>query len=118
MKSDFTIVFLGQEPPTTRDSGTRYPYRVEVPIQRPIGFPSASDWPPLKKGQSASSLGIGFVSKQGEKFEAFYGGKQNGLPTFWFSLPASTVPPSWVCLVVKATFPARDHTSNFAETTI
>ena len=113
---DFTIAFLGQEPVTrSGQSWTRYRYNVNMPRPRiPV---VASIWPKVPRVNSTVP-GISFVTKQKRSLAAFYGGKRNNVPTWFFELSADVIPPSWVRLVVSSPPATRAFKSNFAETTL
>ena len=107
---DFTIVFLGQEPFDKYGVAyTRYRYSVDVPARLNII---------TRPRVNTSKPGVTFISKQKRTFKAFYGGKRNDLPTWFFELPADVIPPSWVFLDVTTPPPVHEYRSNLAETTM
>ena len=115
----FTIIFLGQEPKTKGGiSWTRFRYAVQMPA-KPLINPLKTNWPTSwpKINTSVASYGIAFHAVDDNRIlPTHYGGKQNNKDTFWFELPADTVPPSWVYLDVKLA--NREYKSNQAETTL
>jgi len=111
---DFTIVFLGQEPFDKNGVPyTRYRYSVSVPAG--LNTLTRPKLPPV----NSSNPRVIFINKQKtQTFTAYYGGKLNAEPTWYFTLPADVVPPSWVYLDVKTPAPVQEYKSNLAETTL
>jgi len=113
---DFTIVFYGQEPfDKNGESWVRYRYGIYLPRRRPVKLEAIF----IKRRKVGSTLaGLFFMTKRKHKYEALYGGKQNGVPTWCFELSADVIPPSWVSLVSALPATERTYQSNFAESTL